>query len=515
MDKNEINEALYPQKKSRKFIRSYSFKNLKKEIESYGFNYSFKQFLLQCLVYFGLVILIAFMAKLKIQYVAVLIALTLLAMPIIVLSQFDLLYQVSRFDMVVSYLDNIIPVFKNKPVIINALREVVDLVEGDMQEVIKKAINYIEINTDDEEIYKTALGMIEEKFPNTRIHAVHQLMLTISEKNSTEYYDSIDNMFYDVAGWIQRIYVFQKDLIRKKRQLLFLCVLSIFVASIMVLVYASNSIFQPFSDLIGYQISMTVYIALILGLMIMIYVKLNGQWLVDDQSRKIEKSYNRAFDQYLNKSETKPSIPQIIVSILLVVGAGAYYYYVRNIVGSVAFVLLALFVLVYNRQRFKQNKRRVKKALEIEFPVWLRDVVLNLQNDTIVNAIESSKKRVSPIMAYYIDKFMDDISKNPTGIQPFNDFLGEFDLPDVKSSMKILYSMQEIKKERRIDQTNSLIARNQELLAKSDRLKNEDELLGINLLGYIPLMLCGGQMMITMYLMFVYIFNILSNAIQF
>ena len=33
MDKNEINEALYPQKRSRKFIRSYSFKNLKKEID--------------------------------------------------------------------------------------------------------------------------------------------------------------------------------------------------------------------------------------------------------------------------------------------------------------------------------------------------------------------------------------------------------------------------------------------------------------------------------------------------
>lgn len=501
-------------KKRTRFFEKYSFKTLQTEIQSYGYSFSIKQFAQQAIIYFSFVVVAAVLSKLKVQYIVFLCVITTLALPFMISSQFDQLYQMRRFQMVNSYLQNVIPIFENKPVIMHAWREVSDLVDGEMRACVLKAMNYVENNTKDVDVYESAFEIIEEVFPNSRIHSVHQMMLTITNQNSKTYHDSVNNMYYDVTSWISRTYSFQKELKNRKNKLVVLCLLTMAMNLLIIYVFGSHPEMAGFTEMPLYQISTFIFLSALLIMICLIYIKLNGKWLIDDKTKKIDQSYEKSWQYLISDKPIKPTVPQMIIAAIIASGGIYFYTSTRNIAILLLTLGTAVMLLYNNKRLYNLHKKRTTKAIEIEFPIWLRDVALNLSNLRVINAIENSKKTSSPIMGYYIDQFLKEVQEDPSSIRPYNHFLDEFDLPDVKSSMKILFTLQELNQEQLQEQTNSLIVRNQTMLAKSEAIKNDDSISSIEALGFIPLVMFVFQMLVSMVAIWNFMMEIMYQAMN-
>ena len=52
-----------------------------------------------------------------------------------------------------------------------------------------------------------------------------------------------------------------------------------------------------------------------------------------------------------------------------------------------ACIIFSIVLLRHKTRRFNAIKKSITKKMEIEFPVWLREVSLSLENLTVLNAI--------------------------------------------------------------------------------------------------------------------------------
>ena len=108
--------------------------------------------------------------------------------------------------------------------------------------------------------------------------------------------------------------------------------------------------------------------------------------------------------------------------------------------------------------------QKAKKSLENEikkaFPDWIRDVAINLQNETVQSAIENSYENAAFVLKRPIRKLLIDFERYPIGIEPYDNFLSGFDLMEIKSSMKMFYSINQLGNEQSDKQIDAIIDRN-------------------------------------------------------
>ena len=110
--------------------------------------------------------------------------------------------------------------------------------------------------------------------------------------------------------------------------------------------------------------------------------------------------------------------------------------------------------------------------------------------------------------------FLNETKKDPTSIKPYNEFLEEFDLEDAKSTMKVLYSIQNIGKSDVKERISNLIIRNQEMLDKAETIRNNDSIGSIEALGYVPTLLFSVQMLVSMFTMFNFMMNSIARSVN-
>lgn len=496
-----------------RFIKKYDFLLLQKDIESYGFEYSFKKFVIALVSYIALTVGVAVYIHLKSNYIGVLIGAVALMIPFLIRAQFGQRYQIARFDTAATYMDNMIPLFKKYPSIVRAWGEILDLLEGDMLTVVTEAYELVSHNTDDPNVYQTAFNIIEESFPNSRIHSVHQMMYSIETRNTVNYSSAIDNVWFDVQQWIMRVANFHKELSKKRTDLMMVSLLTLLSNCLFSSMYAMSEVFEGYTDNVVYQTSSTLFL---IGLMLTIcifQIKLTGIWLLDDKTEGINKKAMRSFRIITEKGIDGVNRKSDKIIAVITVAAGVVIYFkVKNILVLGAAVFVAYMIYNTAKRNYLGHMGNIRKFLEMEFPVWVRDISINLQNLTVINSIEQSKETSSVILCYYINKLLDGVYENPSSIKPFNDFLKEFKINGVHSSMKILYSMQSLGKEDIAKQTNDMVIRNQEMLARAEKIKNESAVANLKLLGFIPVLILVAQMLVSMALLFTFILNFMSAS---
>ena len=493
-------------------FKEYNVKNIKTEINRYGFNYSTKDFMIQAFGIISLVLVVAYLSRLELRYILILVLITMCLIPFIIKAWFLQSYNIKKFTMLTDYLGNIIPIFSQKTKIRYTLGELLDITNGSMKESIAKAINYLDNTVDDPDMAKNALKIIEDEFPNSRIKSVHKLLLSVESSNSTAYKDVCQNMYEDIEAWIKRVYTFQKELKNRRNKLLILCIATLFMNSIFVYIYISNEYFIGFTKLPIFQISTLIFTAIILVTITVVLTKLHGEWLINDTD------YRK--DDYIKKQYLfyKNGIPKLkamdIITFLICIAGAVYMFIVKEYTLCAISVALSILVIGFPGGRHKAAYKVVSKSLTIEFPIWLREISLTLSNLTVLNAIERSITMASYPLKKEIIKFLDEAKKDPSSIKPYNNFLIDYDLEDARSSMKVLYAIQNIGKEDVKDRISNLIVRNQEMLDKAESIRNNDSISGIEALGYVPTIVFSIQMLVSMFAMFSYMMAAISGAIN-
>ncbi len=495
-----------------KVMKHYSVKNLKTRINKYGYKYSTKDFIIEAVIILAVIYIIALLSRLNTTCILILIVLTLILIPFLISAWFYQSYSVKRFEMLSDYLSNIIPIFTQKTKIRFTLGELFTLTSGDMKKAVGKAIKYLDNTNDDPEIFKNALKIIEDEFPNSRVKSVHKIMLSVEAQNSVSFIDVCTNMYEDIEKWLKRVYSFQKELKNRRIKLLILCITTLLMNCVFVYLYVSNEYFVGFTYSWIYQVSSLVFIASILVTMTIVLTKLNGEWLISDMDiNKDEKIKNDYL--YFKNGKKKINVVDIIIFILSLLAAVYLLLFIDQKLALLP-IMLGVMVLIKKPMKYKRIYKRLTRALTIEFPIWLREISLTLNNLTVLNAIEYSQNMASFPLRSEIRKFLDDSKKDPTSIKPYNEFLIDFDLEDARSSLKVLYAISSVGKEDIKNRVSSLIDRNQEMLDKAERLKNEDSIGAVEALGYLPIAFFSIEMLVSMFSMFSYMMATIGSSVQ-
>ena len=88
-------------------------------------------------------------------------------------------------------------------------------------------------------------------------------------------------------------------------------------------------------------------------------------------------------------------------------------------------------------------------------------------------------------------------------MKPYINFLSSFELPDISSAMKMLYSLNEAGLDEVVTQINTLVQRNNQLLEKSERMKNSDSIAITGYLVILPMAISLVKMIVDMGLILV------------
>ena len=496
----------------KQIFEKYSITNLKESVNKYGYKYRTRDLIMQFLTLVVCIIIVGVISRLHARYIMFLILIGILLTPIVARAIFKGLHSIKRFAILSDYLTNIIPIFLQKTKISYTLKELREISAYDMKESIDKAIDYLDNTKNDVDVYENSLKIIEKDFKNSRLNAVHKLLVNVEKNNSLNFKDMANDMIVDIENWIKRTYNFQKELKSRKAKLILLCLLILFMNSVFIGLYDSSKYFVGFTDNYYYQILTTAFISIIMIITTIILVRLNGNWLVDDETINDE-DLKKTYQVYKN-GKTNNLVCLLISVIFLILGI-VFYIIKENII--ISLICVAFAVLMYSRKDFKVKSayKKINKSLMYEFPKWLRDVCIKVNDMTVINAIESSLDAVSYPLRLEIIKFLDKAKKDPTSIKPYNEFLSSYKLDDASNSMKVLYSVNNVSKKEIRNRISSLIVRNQELLATAEKISNDDEIMGIEAIAYVPTLFFCIQMMCSMFLMFSYMMSNISQAVLF
>lgn len=482
------------------FIHRYYIRFFKREESTYGFQFSVKYYIIFYVVALAVVFFVAYLSQLQWQYIVGLMVVATFMFPIIIVAVINQRNELRRFDMVTSYLTNILPIFMQNTKILWALKEVEGLLDYKIKNVVHKAVEYIETNTTDANAEATALKLIEAEFPNSRVLAVNKLMLSIEKDNSVDFKDTCMVMYDDIEAWINRVYDYQKDLANRRTQLALLCILTVGMNVMFISMYQSNDFFKGFGQIQLYQIVTALFLVSIMIVITITLTKLHGTWIVNDNTIKSQSKIDLAYKVLNGEAPKIRKVDVIVASILAVLAIATMILFKQRFVGLII-ICLALLIVFYKFIQYKGYENTIKKAFEMEFPLWLRSVSLNLYNMTVLRAIDRSKDTATQSFAEEIKQFQTEAEADPTSLKPYMMFLRKYKINSASAAMKVLYSIQALGTEDIKSQISGLIVRNQRLLQKSEEIRNKDNISSIETLGFIPMILFSIQMLVSLALL--------------
>lgn len=377
-----------------------------------------------------------------------------------------------KFKDVVLYMEQIIYSFKKQPKIRPALLDAQKISSPEMKEIIEEAV----VNIDSamtENIYEESLELIQDEYDCKRLRSLHEFIVKI-ENNGGEYESYINAMLEDIKEWSDRTLLFVKNVERVKRNVLISILSTLITCGFMAYLIPKE---YQYTTHIVYQICSAAMIVVMLVAYFFIIKKLNIDWI------------NEA-----------PSLPDnMVIKYYMLVERG--YENQSNL-------------KFFERLSYKKAKKRLEDEISKVFPDWIREVAINIQNDTVQSAIERTYETAPLVLKRPVRKLLIDFEKYPVGIEPYDNFLKEFDLPDIKSSMKMFYSINELGKGQSDRQIGSIIDRNNKLTRQSEEMKNKDRIGIAGMFSAVPMLLGVIKIMIDMILMIIVFTSSISNVIS-
>lgn len=381
-------------------------------------------------------------------------------------------YYLNKYYDVVQYMEQMIYSFKKQPKIREALSDAQKVSTERMKEIIEEVLVSIDSKAT-ENIYEESLDIIGKEYDCKRLRSLHSFLIKI-EKNGGEYETYINILLGDIKEWSDRLSLFIRDVNRVKRNV----IISIFSTLITCgfMAYLIPKEYQ-YTNHIIYQIVSTVMIILMLQIFLTVNKKLNYNWIKE-----------------------KELMPENMVM--------KYYSLVeRGQQGKRELSLL-------ERMSYKKAKKSLENEIKKAFPDWIRDVAINLQNETVQSAIENSYENAAFVLKRPIRKLLIDFERYPIGIEPYDNFLSGFDLMEIKSSMKMFYSINQLGNEQSDKQIDAIIDRNNKMTRQAEEMKNKDRIGIAGMFSAIPMLIGVGKIMSDMVLMVIVFTSSISNVIN-
>ena len=418
----------------------------------------------------AIVVGIAFAYKLELPIVIAIGVITTLLMPMLYKEEKKKSYYKKKFEDLISYMEQMCYSFKKSGKIRPSLIDAQKISDGEMKEIIEEVIVNIDSKMN-EDIYEQALKILEEEYYCKRLISLHEFIIRI-EKQGGEFEEYINIILSDIKEWSDRTELFRRDIDRIRRNVLISIGATLLTCGFMAYLIPKE---YSFTGNIVYQISSMIIILIMLVIYIFVYKKLNIDWLKEESFLNPE-MVDKYYDLIMKSQNEK--------------------------------------IKFMDKLSINKVKKRMRREISKVFPDWLRQVALNLQQQTVQSSIENSYDDAPYILKRPIRHLLIDFEEYPIGIEPYDNFLQELDMPEIQSSLKMFYCINELSKEETYKQTNAIIDRNNKMLKQAEEMKNKDRIGLAGTLSAGPMMVGVVKIIIDMVLMILVFTSALGNVMN-
>ncbi|MBQ1548684.1 MAG: hypothetical protein IIZ61_09870 [Lachnospiraceae bacterium] len=445
-------------------------RNLSDELKKYGYVFSIKRTLILYAGAMAFTLLLGSFFSLNIICKTVLCIVLALFLPFFIRNTLKNRYQQQRFSDLNIYMEQFLYSFQKTGKVLTSLQEVKALFsEGDMYKVICRAEDHILHTFDEENVEKGALKLIENEYKYEGLHTIHHFALQV-EKNGGEYHRAISLLLEARRMWADRIYMLLKEKKKQRTDIIMSIVMSLLLCSVIYFMSRRVNI-----DVASHPVAQ-IGTLIVLIVDIFIFYRADKRFTADFMGKNTE-----------NEKELLES-----------------YETIRSGGGNGIFDRLGRKVAIKN----------VGRAIEIAFPEWLMQVSLLLQSENVQVSIFKSYDEAPAILKPALKDFIEELKKDPTAMGPYRNFLSEIRLPEVESAMKMLYSLSEGTGGEASSQIEDIIRRNQILMDRSEKMKNEDSLAGMYALFLAPQITGGFKLVVDLLLLMVVYMGNMANMTQ-
>jgi hypothetical protein len=146
-------------------------------------------------------------------------------------------------------------------------------------------------------------------------------------------------------------------------------------------------------------------------------------------------------------------------------------------------------ILVYQIPAFLIVHEASKRValVRYQFPIYLRQLQVLLQNNTVVKTIELSLDFIPEVLTDDITDLFYKIKEEPLELKHYLDCMKQYDLPEIHRAMKWLYRYQSIGYQDAYRQFNRMIVSTSKWLRKSRQELREQNVMVVQWLGLMPL----------------------------
>ena len=134
------------------------------------------------------------------------------------------------------------------------------------------------------------------------------------------------------------------------------------------------------------------------------------------------------------------------------------------------------------------NQAKVKiQSVRYHFPIYLRQIQVLLQNNTVVRSIELSLDYVPEVLFYDIKKLHESIKVEPLNMHHYIACMKQYNLPEIQRSMKWLYRYQNFGYQDAYHQFNRMLVSTSKWLRKARIEKKNESIQVYQWMGMLPL----------------------------
>lgn len=426
------------------------------ELKRYGYVFSVKRSILMYGMAVAFALLCGKFFRLERMYLLILCLWCACLFPFFLRNLYRNRYGQRQFVEINSYMEQFLYSFQKSGKILVTLKDVEKLfANGMMHTRIQEAIAYIEDTYDEDHVEKKGLAMIEQEYPIHHVVMIHRFALQVEEKGG-EYGEAIRLMLDARRMWADRSYELLKEKKRKRTQILISVLVSLLLCSVFVYVAERVSL-----SITGFTIVKVVTLLTLLLDIWIFYVADRKLSMESMDETYDEKELLRQYEKVKRSEEKK-----------------------------------------HAELGTRIAKKNVSRALQKMFPQWLLEVSLLLQSENVQVAIMESYDEAPVLMKPALRELIQKLQQRPTDMEPYLEFLQEYALPEVQSSMKMLYALSEGTGGNANNQISDIIRRNQLLLDQAQKMKNEDALGGLYALFLAPQLTGGAKMLVDMGMLF-------------
>ncbi len=176
------------------------------------------------------------------------------------------------------------------------------------------------------------------------------------------------------------------------------------------------------------------------------------------------------------------------------------------------FVILGLFLFMLKKDdiKIKNQLLKEKNLLKFQFPIWLRQLQILLQTNTVSQSLHLSYDYAPQLIKKELKHFIQEIENDALNISPYLNFLKFYRLNEIERAMKLLYRYNTVGKDDAYVQFNRMIQTTTKWLRNERTEHHKNSLALYEWISMIPLV---GVTVLFIAIMCEVIINMFSNGI--